>query len=243
MPPATSKSVFAMGVRAGAPFILVVVPFAILFGVVATEAGLSVFETLTFSLAVIAGAAQFTALQLMQEHAPTAIVLFSALAVNLRLAMYSAALTPHFGAAPLWQRACIAYLTVDQSFTTSVSAFERHPDWSLRQKMTFFFGACAPILPLWFLATGAGAMIGRRIPDALALDFAVPITFLAIIAPALRTPAHVVAALVAVALALGLAGLPYNLGLPVAALVGMMAGARVELWAERRLLRGEGLGG
>lgn len=239
MPPATSKSVFAMGARAGAPFILVVVPFAILFGVVAQEAGLSVYETLAFSLAVVAGAAQFTALQLMQEHAPTAIVLISALAVNLRLAMYSAALTPHFGAAPLWQRAAVAYLTVDQSFTASVSAFERHPEWPLRQKTKFFLGVCAPILPLWILATAGGALLGRRIPEAFALDFAVPITFLAIIAPALRTPAHVTAALVAVAAALALAGLPYNLGLPLAGLLGMMAGAQVELWTERHLRLGE----
>ena len=68
-----------------------------------------------FSLVVIAGAAQFTALQLLQEEAPTVIVLISALAVNLRMAMYSASLTPYIGSAPLWQRAFAAYLTVDQS--------------------------------------------------------------------------------------------------------------------------------
>jgi len=234
---ATSKSALALGARAGAPFILVVVPFAVLFGVVATEAGLSVFETLTFSLAVIAGAAQFTALQLMQEQAPTVIVLVSALAVNLRLAMYSAALTPHLGTAPLWQRVGVAYLTVDQSFTTSIAAYERNPDWTLGQKLSYFFGTCAPVLPAWFAASLAGALIGKRIPDEFALDFAVPITFLAMIAPMLRTAPHLVAAAVAVALALILAVLPYNLGLLLAGLAGMMAGAQTEAWSERRELR------
>ncbi|WP_150120932.1 AzlC family ABC transporter permease, partial [Sulfitobacter sp. HI0040] len=78
-------SAYFKGVADGAPFILVIIPFSTLFGIIATEAGLSVFETLSFSVVVIAGAAQFTALQLMQENAPTAIVLASALAVNLRM--------------------------------------------------------------------------------------------------------------------------------------------------------------
>jgi hypothetical protein len=50
----------------------------------------------------------------------------------------------------------------------------------------------------------------------------------------LRTPAHVAAAFLSVTLALVLAGLPYNLGLLVAGLAGMVAGAQVEVMLERR---------
>ena len=94
MPTETTKSIFRSGARDAAPFTLVVGPFAILFGVVATEAGLNLLETMSFSFLVIAGAAQLTALQLMVDQAPTIIVIASALAVNLRMAMYSASLTP-----------------------------------------------------------------------------------------------------------------------------------------------------
>ena len=55
-----------------------------------------------------------------------------------------------------------------------------------------------------------------------------PITFIALIAPALRTRAHVAAALVSIVVALSLAFLPYNLGLLVAGIAGMMTGAEVE---------------
>lgn len=116
----TPHTAYWEGVRDGLPFILVVAPFALLFGVVATEAGLNVWETLAFSVVVIAGAAQFTALQLMQENAPTVIVLASALAVNLRMAMYSAALVPQIGHARLGLRAIMAYLMVDQAFAVAV---------------------------------------------------------------------------------------------------------------------------
>ena len=64
----TTKSSFWQGLRDGLPFILVIVPFSALFGVVATEAGLNVYETLAFSVVVIAGAAQFTAVQLMMDN-------------------------------------------------------------------------------------------------------------------------------------------------------------------------------
>ncbi|MBM1310590.1 AzlC family ABC transporter permease [Sulfitobacter mediterraneus] len=235
----TAKSTYLKGIVDSSPFILVIIPFASLFGLVATEAGLSVIETLTFSIVVIAGAAQFTALQLMQEQAPTLVVIISSLAVNLRMAMYSAALTPYIGAAPLWQRALAAYLTVDQSYVVSVAEYERRPEMSNPMRMAYFFGVVTPIVPLWYGFTFIGAYLGAWFPDGWALDFAIPITFLAMIAPMFRTLAHVVAALVAVAVSLLAAGIPYSLGLMVAGIVGMMAGAQTELWQERKRGRTE----
>ncbi|WP_323784815.1 AzlC family ABC transporter permease [Thalassovita sp.] len=234
MPSSHPRTPYWQGFRDGLPFLLVIAPFGLLFGVVATEAGLSVFETLTFSVVVIAGAAQFTALQLMSEHAPTAIVLASALAVNLRMAMYSASLTPHIGAAPLWKRAVIAYFTVDQSYACSIVAYEENPSWSVAQKTAYFMGTVTPICPMWYGFTLVGSLIGSAMPSGLALDFAIPITFLAIIAPALKTPAHRAAALASVLLSLAFSFLPYNLGVLVAGLGAMMTGAQVELWQDRR---------
>jgi predicted branched-subunit amino acid permease len=230
----TRKTPFVQGILDASPFILVIIPFATLFGVLATEAGLNVVETMAFSIVVIAGAAQFTALQLMQENTPTAIVLISALAVNLRMAMYSASLTPYIGAAPLWQRALCAYVTVDQSYVVGVSKFEREPDMTVPQRVAYFLGAVTPIVPLWYAFTLIGALVGARVPESWALDFAIPIAFLAMIAPMFRTAAHVVAALVAVVVALLAAGIPYSLGLIVAGVAGMMAGAQTELWLERK---------
>ena len=89
---------------------------------VATKAGLSVFEALSFSVLMVAGAAQLTALELMQDNTPTVIIILSALALNLRMALYSASLTPHLGTARFWQRKAAAYVMVDQS--GSVAKFE-----------------------------------------------------------------------------------------------------------------------
>jgi len=232
----TTSSYYWKGFRDGAPFVLVAGPFGMLFGVLATEAGLDLIETMVLTATVFAGAAQLTALQLMQENAPTLIVLASALAVNLRMAMYSASLTPFLGRAPLWQRAFAAYLTVDQSYACSIVRFETEPDLTVSQRVQYFMGSVTPVTTAWYIFTLVGALLGARIPESLALDFALPITFLAMVTPMLRTSAHVVAALVSIAVALLAAGLPYNLGLMVAGLAGMIAGARMEL-----VLRKKGL--
>ena len=230
----TTSKTYWRGVRDGAPFLLVVGPFGLLFGVVATEAGLSLAQTMGFSVLVIAGASQFAALQLMVENAPVLMVLATALAVNLRMAMYSASLTPHLGRAPLWQRALVAYFNVDQSYAVSIARYERQPDMPLPAKVVYFFGVITPICPLWYVFTLVGALAGEAIPPGFALDFAVPITFLALIAPMLKTLAHLAAAVTSAVLALAFAGLPSGLGLLLAAAAAMAVGAAVEVWQERR---------
>ncbi len=229
----TPLPTYFRGLRDGAPFLLVIVPFGVLFGVVGTEAGLNLAEVMGFSVLVIAGASQFAALQLMSDNAPTLIVLATALAVNLRMAMYSASLTPYLGGAPMWMRAVMAYLLVDQSYAVSITRFETGPAMTLKQRCAYFFGVVTPVCPVWYAMTLAGALAGQRIPPEYALDFALPITFLAIVAPALRTMAHMAAAGVSVAVSLLLAFVPYNGGLLLAAVAAMMTGARIELWLRR----------
>lgn len=234
MPSATANSYFWKAVRDSFPFIFVAGPFGLLFGVLAAEAGLNLVEIMSFTVTVFAGSAQFTALQLLREEAPTLIILASALAVNLRVAMYSASLTPYLGAAPFWQRVLAAYLTVDQSYSLSIVQYEKEPQMSLPQRMAYFFGANGLIAPVWYSATLVGALVGAQIPESWALDFAMPIAFLAMIGPMLRTVAHVVAALVSIVVAILAVGIPYNLGLLVAGVAAMMAGAQMELWLKRR---------
>ncbi len=228
MASSTTKSTYWRGLARALPFVIVVIPFAVLFGVVATEAGLPLSQVMGFSVLVVAGASQFAALQFMSETAPILVVLASALAVNLRMAMYSASITPHLGEATLWQRAVISYFLVDQSYAMSATEFEAQPHMSLAHKIAYFAGVSTPICPLWYGGTYLGAVIGDRIPTEFSLDFVLPIAFLAMVAPALRTAAHIAAALVSIVMALALHWVPLNLGLLIAATCAMMVGAEVE---------------
>lgn len=219
------------------PFILVLLPFGLLFGVVASDAGLDLAKTMGFTVLVLAGASQFTAVQLITDQAPALVVIVSAVAVNLRMAMYSAALVPWLGAARPRDRAWVSYVLIDQTYALSVQHYERNPRLSMPQRLGYFLGAALATCVPWFVAAALGAIMGQAIPESWALDFAVPITFIALIAPALRSLPHLVAALVAVTAALVFAFLPSGMGLFVAAPLAMASGALTELALERRRAR------
>lgn len=216
------------------PFLLVLLPFGVLFGVVAAEAGLNLAQVLGFSILVLAGASQFTAVQLLSEHTPTIIVIVSALAVNLRMAMYSASMVPWLGEASPRQRAIVAYLLIDQTYAMSLQQFEANPRLSLQQRFAYFVGSAIACCVPWIIACGVGFTAGRAIPESWALDFAVPITFLAMVAPMLRSAAHIAAAAMSIIASLVFSVLPSGLGVLIAAPLAMATGACVEVWIERR---------
>lgn len=224
---------FRQGGRDCAPFVLITVPYAMMFGVVARDAGLDVARVMAMSVSVVAGASQFTAVALMREGAPVVVILLTALAVNLRLAMYSAALVPHLGHAPLWQRAAMSYLMVDQAFAVAVRTYEDRPEMGPGARVAYYFGVMALICPVWYAGTLAGALFGRALPASLSLEVAVPVCFVALVAPLLRTGPHRLAATVSVAGAVAFAGLPWSLGTLAAAFCAILAGG----WAERFLRR------
>lgn len=218
---------FWRGFRDAAPFILIVIPFSILFGAVAREAGLDVLQIVTMSAIVFAGSAQFTALALIQDGAPVFIAIAAGLAVNLRMALYSAALVPHLGHASFWMRGLMSYMMVDQAFAVAVKTYEIE-DMPRVDKVPYYFGVAASVCPVWIGFVYVGAVAGQLIPASWSIDFALPLCFIALTAPLLRSLAHVVACFTAVVAALLLAWMPWNLWLIIAGLIGMMAGAEVE---------------
>lgn len=229
------RKAFFKGMTRSLPFVVVIVPFAMLLGVLCADAGLGPWETQIFSITVFAGASQLAALQLMQDQAPLLVILATGLAVNLRMMMYSVALTPHVGTAPLGIRAVMAYFLVDQSFALFMAEYEKNPAATLPEKVAFFFGTIAPITLMWNISTAAGVRLGQAVPESWGLDFAMPITFIGMTAVMLRTVPHAVAMAVSVGVTLLLWAMPYGTGLLVGAAAGMAAGALAEAWSEARL--------
>ena len=111
--------------------------------------------------------------------------MISALAVNLRMAMYSASLAPH-GSAPRrsGNGRSRAYLMLDQNYALSMTRFEAEPgNEPAARPVGLLSSAPSPMIaPIWYVhGLGLGAIIGQAISRrSFALDFAVPITFLAL---------------------------------------------------------------
>ena len=113
------------GARAGIPIAIGVIPFGLVAGVAATEAGMGVGGAVAWSVAVFAGASQLAAIDLLDSGATALVAAGAALLINLRFLMYSASLAPYLAAQPLRQRLGAAYVLTDQAFGISIAALRQ----------------------------------------------------------------------------------------------------------------------
>ncbi len=210
--------------RAIAPVLLGIVPFAVISGIAAMGAGLPAGLAFALSVIVYAGSAQLVAVQLIAAGAHALVVLLAALIVNLRFLMYGASLAPHLGPLPAARKCLLAYLLTDQVYAVAISRFQAQGTGEAAGKGRYFLGAGAAMWCAWQAAAAAGIFLGARVPASWSLDFAVPLTFIALVFPAVKDRAAAAAALAAGAAALAAAALPFRLGLVIAALAGVSAG-------------------
>jgi predicted branched-subunit amino acid permease len=221
-PPASAKSEFWAGVRAIAPLHVGVAPFGLVYGVLALAKGVPPLAAMAMSSVVFAGSSQFLLAQLVGLGAPALVMISTVGLVNLRHALYSASVAPHVAhLSPRW-KALLAYLLTDEAYATVIRRDQRGD--ASPNRHFYSLGAGFTLWAGWQLATAAGILVGKELPTSLPLDFALPLTFIAIVVPMIRSRAALLAALVAGGLALVAAGLPYKLGLMAAAVGGIGAG-------------------
>lgn len=225
------KSEFAAGVKAELPILLGVVPFGLIYGALALQAGIPAAPALAMSSIVLAGSAQFVATQLFSAGTPGVVILLSTFVVNLRHLLYSASIAPYVQRLrPIWKW-LLPYLLTDEAYVVSILHYGQvsgngkpgtdHEHW-------FFLGAGLTLWATWQLSTAVGIFLGARIPDSWNLDFALPLTFMALALPAITDRASAAATTTAGVLAVVAAGAPLKLGLIIAALVGIIAGLIME---------------
>jgi predicted branched-subunit amino acid permease len=222
----TPRLAFLLGLRAVLPLLVGVAPFGVIYGVVALQSGIPTLAALAMSSIVFAGSAQFLLAQLVGAGAPFLLTAGAVGLVNLRHALYSASVAPILARLPRRWKLLLAYLLTDEAYAAAIphlleSRHDPASHWIL-------FGSGIGLWSGWQLSTLAGIAIGTQLPAGLGLDFALPLTFIAIVVPMLDRTALIVAALAAGTCAVLLVGLPYKLGLFVAALVGLAAGALAE---------------
>lgn len=213
---------FLAGIRVMAPLLLGVAPFGIISGVTAIGAGMTPFQAVASSFALFAGSSQLVMYGLIGQGAPVAIIVLTVLIVNLRMSMYSASLAPHFRDLPSGWKSALAYLLTDEAYVLSITGFRR--PMTIEEKAWYYAGAALCLWSVWQACNIVGATIGARVPANWSLDFAVPLTFLALLIPAVKDRASGAAAFSAGLAAVLLAGLPYNIGMITATFVGIGSG-------------------
>jgi 4-azaleucine resistance transporter AzlC len=215
------------GVRAITPFLLGVVPFGLVYGVTAVDRGLPPTLIAAMSALVFAGAAQLAAVELVARGAPALVVVTTILVVNLRYPMYAASIAPYFRDFSGRWRAFLGYLMTDQAYAIALTDY-RDTDRSPTRRKWYYVGAAATLWVSWQLSTITGVLVGAQVPAGLSLEFAIPLTFLALLVPNVDDAASGLAAAIGGGGAVVGAALPYDVGLVVAALAGILAAALLE---------------
>jgi len=218
----TRRKALADGVRAFAPLLIAVVPFGLVFGIVAAGSEVGPWLGGATSFIIFAGAAQLATLQLFDAGAAGAVVIATALVINARHLMYSAALAPAFREFPKGARFALPYLLTDQAFAISIVRFGEVEDPVYRQ--WFFTGAGLSLWVPWQIFTIAGIVLGAQIPASWSLDFAIPLMFVILLVPTIKGRPELIAAVLGATVAVVAAGAPYGLGLIIGALSGVAAG-------------------
>lgn len=218
----TPRTAFWEGVRTILPMLLGIVPFGVIVGITAVGTEIGGLMGFLTSPIIFAGAAQLATIQLVDQGAAAAVIIATALVINSRHLMYSAGLASGFREFPRAWRYALPYVMTDQAFLFSSLKWETETDPVIRR--WFFLGIGLGLWLPWQLATAAGVLVGTGIPDSWQLDFAVPLVFMALLPPAIRGRPELAAAIVAGVVAVVAQTMPWNVGLIVAALSGIVTG-------------------
>ena len=217
---------FWAGARAEIPLLIGVFPFGMIYGALALNAGLSPVAAQMMSSLVFAGSAQFITAQLVHVSTPGFVIVLTIAVVNLRHMLYSASLAPYLASLPTRWKALLSYLLTDEAYAPTILHYEKEgltpfSHW-------FLLGAGCTLWVCWQISTALGIFLGTAIPESWSLDFALPLTFIAMLVPVLKGQPAIAAALSAGVVALLAFSLPYKLGLILAALVGILVGTLLE---------------
>ena len=204
------------------PLQLGVAPFGLVFGVLGLASGLTPLQTILLSSIIFGGASQVVFAQLWGAGVPAPVVVASVSVINLRHTLYSASIAPYLRSLPLVWRLPLAYLLTDEAYAVSIKRFQDGP--KTRYQHYHLLGSGMTLWVAWQISTLVGVIAGTTIPESWSLSFAVPLTFIALVAPSIRRRADLVACMVAAVLSLICQPLPWNSWIIISALGDIVAG-------------------
>ena len=230
-------SAFRIGAREGflafLPVSVGLIPWALVTGVALRSEGLSIFEAMSMNVIVFAGVAQIATLPLIVAGAPLWLIGLTALALNLRFLIFSAAIARGFHDLPLLKRLVSGYLLIDGLFAVCAERMLIEPDRDWR--FGYYIAPALWAWGLWQTFVLVGVLGADGLPRDWSLEFMATIALMVLLVPLTKQRPMLVAALVGGLASVAFRGLPLKLGVIVAIVVGIAAGfAAQRLFPESR---------
>jgi predicted branched-subunit amino acid permease len=225
---------FLDGARAGfaafLPFSVGLIPWALVMGMAMTSAGFTPLQAMGMNVIVFAGTAQLGTLPLIADAAPPWLIVATALALNLRFVIFSAAIAPGFRSVGTPARWLSGHLLTDGVFATCLDRMLRED--SPRWRLGYYLAPSLWSWLLWQTFALVGIHAAAVVPKAWSLEFMATIALIVLLVPMTRVRPMLVAAIVGGASATLLRNLPLRLGVVVAICAGIAAGFAAERWQE-----------
>lgn len=223
------------GLKAIAPLMPGSAAFGLAFGALVTVVGINGWTGFFASASVVAGASQISIVEAIKADAPAVIAVLTALIINARFALYSAALGPVFAAFPRRWKLGLAHLMTDQAAVVALQNQEKYPD-PVRRRW-FILGGAFPFVLVWLVGTVIGLIAGPVIPESWNIGFIVPLMFIAVMIPGLKRPEDLVGLGVTAIVVLAAKGLPFGLNVLTGIVAGIVAGTAFGEWNAGRASR------
>ena len=212
--------IFLRGIIDVSPLMIPVVPFGLIFGILAIDIGFSPLATMGMSLIIFGGASQIVLLQLFSGGASSLVIISSVGAVNSRHLLYGAVVSEHVSDLKLIWKIIISYFLIDQAFAISNNYLKKNKN---SNRYFHLVGGGATCWLIWQSTTFLGIMLGAAIPEKLGLSFAVPLTFLALLVNDFRKLINVIVITISGLVAtLGYNYIPFKAYVIVAAITGLI---------------------
>jgi predicted branched-subunit amino acid permease len=228
---AAARDAFRAGAMECAVFLPSYVPFGLVCGVASVQAGLGEWGAVALAMFAFAGSSQAVLTQFLSSGAPLLIAIISGLVVNLRMAVYSAAISPRIAGATRKERVLWAFFLVDQTFLSNEARHQRKAHEG--HALAYYLGCAAVIWPGWVVMNAVGAFAGAQLPASWQLEFTIPLSFIALVVPLLKSRSQVASAIAGAAAGVMFYALPLKLGLIVACVLGTCVGLLIDTLISR----------
>ncbi len=213
------KGPFWKGFKAMLPITTGVIPFGAVMGTVCSESGLGILQTLGMNFWVYAGAAQLASMELMNQNTTALVVITTGLIINARFLLYSAAMSPLVQRASFMTKLFCAYTLTDQGY--AVMSAHQSKLTGMHDTIRFYLGCTICMALTWHTSVIGGFIFGNFAPTSWSLDYAVPLSFIALVIPTLKNHRYVLVVIVSSLLSILFYPLPYRIGLILAAIVAI----------------------
>jgi predicted branched-subunit amino acid permease len=199
-PPRSAKqpNEFLAGTIDMLPLSLAVLPWGILAGSMAVEAGLSFSESIAMSALVYAGAAQLVSLTMIKSGVGAATILISVFFITLQHLLYGLTLRENVTGLKARYRFSIGFLLTDELFalTGAKTKSQFNVSYALGAGLSFYL--------FWNLFSLIGILIASSVPDLAKfhLDFSIIATFIAIVVPMVKRLSTLVGVIISLILSM-----------------------------------------